>query len=130
MSGPNKTLVLDLVVPGNPVPKGRPRLSQLGRTMTPPRTRQAETDLGWKVKEAMAGSGGPDDAMYLVQVEFHENRQPHQAADADNCQKLVGDALNGIVWNDDIQIVEWHVVIERGSPCPRTHLRIFRIEEN
>ena len=122
------TLVTDLVIPGNPVPKGRPRVAN-GVARTPQRTADAESRVAWLVKAALVGYGGPDAALYSVEVRFFEDRDPHQYADADNMQKLLGDALNGVVWEDDAQVVEWHASIERGARRPRTELRIFRIEE-
>lgn len=121
-----RTLITELTIPGNPVPKARPRVGRHG-AMTPLRTVNAELKVGWAVKEALVGYGGPDDAPYAVEARFFENRYPSQQADADNCQKLIGDALNGIVWLDDIQIVEWFVTIERGVNRPRTELVIYRL---
>lgn len=125
---PPRTLVTDLVIMGNPVPKARPRVAN-GVAKTPRRTVEAESRMAWLVKAALVGYGGPDDARYAVEARFFEDRDPHQYADADNLQKLIGDALNGVVWIDDSQIVEWHASIERGVQRPRTELRIFRIEE-
>lgn len=123
-----RTLILDVTVPGNPIPKGRPRVGRNGHTITPARTAAAEHRVGWLVKAALAGYGGPDGARYAVEVRFCERRQPGQEADADNCQKLIGDALNGVVWLDDTQVVEWHVWMERDASRPRTELRIFRLD--
>ena len=38
--------------------------------------------------------------------------------DADNVQKQIGDALQGVLWLDDSQIVEWHVrrIVDAASP--------------
>lgn len=121
-----RTLLCDVTIPGNPIPKGRPRVAN-GVARTPLRTVEAESRVGWLVKAALVGHGGPDDALYAVEARFFENRQTAQWADADNCQKLIGDALNGIIWDDDSQVIEWHVWVERGVNRPRTELVIYRI---
>jgi crossover junction endodeoxyribonuclease RusA len=133
-----RILVCELVVEGNPVPKGRPRVSAEQRYVngqlrlvsvatTPKRTAQAEERLGWLVKAALPG-GFPVAAPFAVEARFFERREPPQLADVDNLQKLVGDALNGVVWEDDAQVVEWAASIERGARRPRTELRIWQLE--
>lgn len=121
-----RTLICDVTIPGNPVPKARPRVGPRG-AQTPLRTVQAELRVGWLVKAALCGHGGPDDALYAVEARFFEHRKPGQEADADNCCKLILDALTGVVWIDDAQVIELHLYVERGANRPRTELRIFRI---
>jgi len=52
--------------------------------------------------------------------------------DADNLAKAILDALNGIVYNDDSQVVNLHVKKLQGSQgqAPRTDVRIMVINEN
>ena len=53
---------------------------------------------------------------------------PHRT-DADNCLKMIGDALNGIIWNDDSQIVETIVrkYYHEFSKAPRTEIEIEEV---
>lgn len=46
------------------------------------------------------------DARY--QVIFTSRHVNHQRQDLDNVEKLLNDALNGIVWSDDSQVDEVH----------------------
>ena len=46
--------------------------------------------------------------------------------DGDNVMKLVGDALNDIVWRDDSQIVEHHVTKVYGDK-PRTIISVAEV---
>ena len=126
MSTVPRLLVCEVTIPGNPVPKQRPRVGSRG-ARTPERTLQAELKVGWIVKEAIVGHGGPDDHPYAIEARFFEDRRPGQHVDADNAAKLIGDALNGVVWFDDTQVVEWHLFIERGAKRPRTELVIWRL---
>ena len=129
MSETMRELVVSVIVPGNPVPKGRPRLGRNGHTYTPKRTVAAENKIAWTVK-AGRGGGEPDTAAYVIEARFYERRQVGQEADGDNCLKTISDALNQIVWIDDTQVVEAHYWIERGASRPRTELAIYRLVES
>lgn len=131
-----RTLLIDIEIEGNPVPKERPRVEsfatkdgrRITKTKTPPRTAEAESRISWAVKAALVGQGGADDAPYVLEVAAHERRDRSHYADGDNVLKLVGDALNGVVWCDDSQVIEHHVYTFRNVDRPRTEIRIWRIE--
>ena len=89
-------------MPGDPVPKGRPRIGKGGHAFTPQRTRDAEAAFGWAAKAAALL--GPLAGPLRVEVTFAlENRR---RVDLDNLAKLALDALNGLWWADDSQIAE------------------------
>lgn len=106
-------------VPGTPVAKGRPRLGR-GYTYTDDKTRVAETALAWRFKDAcdeplegplivlLAFSFEPPERWRKAQKQAVADgaRPPHPIKpDLDNLTKLVLDAGNGTLWNDDAQIV-------------------------
>ncbi len=108
-------------VDGVPMPKERPRLDRGGRVHTPKKTRDYEAAVRAAAYEAMAGrepiSGGVrlDVGIYLpVPKSWPEHRRldalsgglmPTMRPDGDNCYKAVADALNGVCYRDDGQIV-------------------------
>jgi Holliday junction resolvase RusA-like endonuclease len=107
-------------LPGVPRGKQRPRLGRHG-VYTPPETVKYETSLAWVAKQAMNGREPLDGPLRVLIVSgfpipksyskakaldakigvLHPTKKP----DIDNIVKLV-DALNGIVWVDDSQIVQ------------------------
>ena len=104
--------------------KGRPRFSRRnGRAYTPASTAKAEDDLAAWI--ALQWRQPPLTGALRVAI-VTESRPPaswsakKRAAaigalrvtkpDADNIGKLVGDALNGIVWADDAQIGDLSIV--------------------
>lgn len=119
---------LQIVVEGAPKAKGRPRFGK-GRVFTPKATANAERGIAWFGKVAMFGRpiyAGP------LAVRIHawikppkkgKRVHPITKPDADNIAKLVCDALNGIVWHDDKQIVDLQVV-KNYSPDPRTVINV------
>lgn len=90
-----------LTVPGVPVPKGRPRVFN-GRGVTPRRTREAEERIRglWA---AQYPSMQPLTGDVHVSLDFY--LPDRRARDWDNLSKLVTDALNGLAYEDDRQIV-------------------------
>lgn len=105
-----------LVVPGAPVPKGRPRMTRTGRAYTPPTTRRYET----RVQAAWAAAGrlrlpdGPFAAAaelviarpashYRTKARLLRDDAPALPLrlDADNALKALLDALNGLAFPDD-----------------------------
>ncbi|MBT1171717.1 RusA family crossover junction endodeoxyribonuclease [Bifidobacterium sp. SO4] len=93
-----------LLLPGDPVPKGRPRVYR-GHAVTPKRTVQAENRL-----EAEFRRKYPQTAPYQCPVRLDaEFWMSHKGRpDLDNLLKLVLDGLNGVAYLDDKQVVETH----------------------
>lgn len=56
-------------------------------------------------------------------VTLHVYR-PRKVGDIDATQKAVFDALNGVLWHDDKQIVEMHVYRHDDKLCPRVELEV------
>lgn len=106
---------LVIMVPGEPVPKARPRLAR-GHTHTAPRTVEAEKKVQSYLKVAYPRLQ-PSEGPFRVTLEFQFKGVGR--GDWDNYAKLVCDALNGIVWQDDRQI-RWATVLMRdqfADPC-------------
>lgn len=118
-------MICQVVVPGEPVPKGRPRKGQ-GRWYTPTQTSDAEDELRWGLRAA--GVLGAPDADWTMAVSVRFYMGSGQRKDIDNLVKLVLDACNGFVWHDDVQVVALNATIERGAPEPRTWLQIARVD--
>lgn len=96
-----EALVIDLVVPGDPKAKGRPRLSASNHTYTPKLTRVAEKSVR-SAFEATHPGWEPLAGRLRIEVDFF--RRTRHRVDTDNLLKLVKDALNGVAWVDDEQI--------------------------
>lgn len=102
--------VFETKIPMVPVAKGRPRFGN-GRTFTPKKTKDAENLIQAVVKKQFKLK--PFDGPLRVEVVFmferpksSKNEYPIVRPDLDNIFKLVADALNGILWKDDSQIIE------------------------
>lgn len=114
-----------------PTPKGRPRLGRYGNTYTPAKTKAAEEAIQW------AWHGKPMEGPLRVSLRFYFKRPKNCLAtfkptrpDIDNLVKLVCDALNGLAWKDDGQIVlleAYKLYVSCGEP--RIELSIKELEE-
>jgi crossover junction endodeoxyribonuclease RusA len=97
-------------VSGRPVPKERPRLGRRGRVFTPQRTLDRERLI------ADAYDGPVFDGPVRLTVEYttqgeHITIESVDATrrlrgDLDNYIKTTSDALNGVAWADDSQVVD------------------------
>lgn len=130
-----------IIVPGAPVPKGRPRATASGghaRMFTPAKTRRYEDLIRLEAGRVMEGRGqlqGPTKVTIRAYIPMpqalakHKTKGPAAEAgvirpltkpDVDNMAKVI-DALNGIVWPDDNQVVE--LTVEKFySSRPRLEL--------
>jgi len=108
---------LILTIPGDPIPKGRPRFTRHGHTYTPGRTGAYERELAITGSLEMEGRDPTSspirlvvEAVFSISERELKRKVPGQAylgrIDVDNLLKIVGDGLNKIVWLDDKQIVE------------------------
>lgn len=108
-----------VAVPGNPVPKERPRFN--GRiAYTPKKTRDAEDWIRAHCNRLPCLTG----PLKLRIAFFRKDAQP---CDLDNLAKLVQDALNGRAFKDDRQIVVLAASKEIDRKRPRTEIEIEEI---
>lgn len=116
--------VLRMIIPGDPTPKGRPRLGTKNVYNTT-RTTQAQDALGWCVRSALGGLRPIETHELIVHINFFS--KTHQRRDIDNLAKLVLDACNMILWKDDTQVGELYLRRERGvGDAARTELTVIR----
>jgi Holliday junction resolvase RusA-like endonuclease len=101
--------------PVRPIAKGRPRMTRNGHAYTPKRTLEYEQQIAALYK----GPFFDEDQLVEVSLVFtkdgttiniigHENKDwKHPLkGDIDNYVKSVLDALNGVAWVDDKQIIQ------------------------
>ena len=121
------TFMVNFMVEGTPVPKGRPRFARRGKfvsTYSPKTTVDYESKVSDAAKLAM-GSSEPLEtpvAAYIyitlpIPASYSKKRtqaclsgqeHPTKKSDIDNFCKAVFDGMNGIVFADDSQVVALH----------------------
>lgn len=123
-------------VPGQPVGKGRPRIGRAGphaRMYTPDKTASYENLVRTMAHQSVCGrepiAGAVSvrlDLRCAVPASWSGKKQraalrceivPTTKPDTDNVVKAVFDAINGVVWRDDVQVVDL-VVTKRYSAMP------------
>lgn len=112
--------MISLIIPGEPVAKGRPRMTRAGITYTPEKTKgyenlvkmcymeqgnkeKLEGELQVKIvacfKIPKSASKKNQTMMQLTEI------RPTKKPDADNIMKIILDSLNKLAYDDDSQIV-------------------------
>jgi Holliday junction resolvase RusA-like endonuclease len=126
--------MITLTIPGEPVAKGRPRMMKSGIAFTPTKTRNYETlvkelyIIENRDKPMLEGQLSASIYAYFTipKSASKKNREkmlewkirPTKRPDLDNIAKAVLDALNGLAYQDDSQIVR--LVVEKyysDKPC-------------
>ncbi len=137
---------LQLIVPGEPCGKGRPRfVRSTGHAFTPKKTEGAESTIRLLFAQAypnfvplteslkmvvLAYMGIPKSASRKSRAEMlAQTVWPTKRPDADNVIKLVCDSLNGIAYRDDSQIVS-AVCHKVYSDRPRLEINIIPKEDD
>lgn len=129
-------------VPGEPVAKERPRTNMAtGVVYTPAKTKNYEETVKWCYQMAAHGARFPDNEPLSMLVVAYRPipksasakkkslmragaERPITKPDWDNVGKIVSDALNGIAYRDDSQIVDARVV-KRYSDNPMVKVSVW-----
>lgn len=113
------TLQIKFTAPIEPRPA--PRVDSRGKQRySPAWYRQWKSDFGWFAKQAMHGQP-PLTGKLLLSAEFYKLKPKDPTSrnygDLDNHLKAVKDAMNGICYEDDSQIVRYrHTSKNHGTP--------------
>lgn len=137
---------VQFLVPGEPVGKGRPRIGRVGghaRMFTLQKTASYEGLIALAGTEAMAGRTLLEGAVMVemrivlaIPQSMSKKRKaqaiagelfPTKKPDMDNVIKAIYDGLNGVVWKDDVQVVD-AFVRKRYGEVPGVHVRIVPLE--
>ena len=133
------TFQVTFCVYGPPQGKARPRFTKTGRAYTPAKTADYETEIRDMAKFAM-GSSKPLEtpvAVFcyvtvgipasLTKKRLHAvldgSERPLKKPDLDNVAKAFLDAMNGIVYMDDKQVVTLHCTKVYGT-IPGVHILV------
>jgi len=137
---------ITFTVPGAPRGKGRPRISTAGgfaRAYTPEQTANYENLVKLAYREKYHESfeqsavGMRISAYYAIATSASKKKRlamldgtifPKGKPDADNVAKIVCDALNGIAYHDDTQVI-YLEVSKRYAEIPRVEIEIWEIRE-
>ena len=135
---------IEFVVFGEPVAKGRAKFcvrNGYAMAYTPAKTRDAEGDfrtqaLRYRPQEIITGAIKLSIIVYKSIPKAYSKKQSERAEageispitrpDFDNYAKLVCDALNGVFWRDDSQIVDCRIC-KRYSMTPRVEVEIINL---
>ncbi|UZD96253.1 RusA family crossover junction endodeoxyribonuclease [Pseudomonas corrugata] len=134
---------ITFIVPGEAIGKGRPRVSTIGghaRMFTPKKTANYETLIAMAAQQAMQGReliGGPVMMELAIRVAVAASWSkkktaealagdvmPTKKPDADNVLKAICDGINGIVFKDDVQVVNVSLS-KRFSETPGVSVRVI-----
>jgi len=112
------------VVPGRPVPAVR--MTQRGKWVkfNAQRYLAYKQQIGWEARKAM---GHREPLEGPIGVEVTAVISGGRPGDVDNIAKAILDGCNGVVWEDDRQVVALHVYRQQGRP-QRAEIRVWPIE--
>lgn len=128
----------EMVVPGDAVPQGRPRFGH-GRTYDPPKSRKYKEKVRC-IARCNAPESPTTHAVRLTLVIYRgvpkswskrkaaqaitDKIRPTTKPDVSNVLKGIEDALNGVWYEDDSQIVEYGKIGKWYAEEPRVYVRL------
>jgi len=138
--------VIAFTVPGKPQGKGRPRVAKFGghaRMFTPEKTVAYEGLIALAAQTAMGDAvllAGPVGCNVFIDAPMPsswsltkraaalaDRIMPTTKPDADNVVKAVFDGLNGVIWRDDVQVVDLKVR-KRYAETPCVRVEVWALE--
>ena len=118
-------------IPGTAVPKARARIVMQGgraHSFTPEQTKEWEEAVRWlaaphRPASPLQGALSVALAFYLPRPKHGKREHPSVRPDIDNYCKAILDALNGMMWVDDGQIVQLTASKAYGEPRVEVEIR-------
>ena len=139
--------MIRLTIPGAPTGKGRPKVVKIGgftRMATPAKTVAYEGLVAHAAQQAMQGRPLFDAAVGVnlfidaaVPPSWSQKKQrmalagevlPTTKPDADNVVKAVFDGCNGVLWRDDVLVVDLRVR-KRYAATPCVRVEVWSVDE-
>lgn len=139
--------MIAFTVPGAPTGKGRPKVVKIAgftRMATPAKTLAYEGLVAHTAQAAMAGRPMLDGAVGVnvfidaaVPASWSGKKQrmalagevlPTTKPDADNVVKAIFDGLNGVLWRDDVLVVDLRVR-KRYAATPCVRVEVWALDE-
>jgi len=139
--------MITFTVPGPPQGKGRPRVGKVGghaRMFTPANTVAYEGLIAHAAQQAMAGAALIDapvscrvEIITPVPASWSKRKQadalsgsvlPTTKPDADNVIKAIFDGLNGVLWRDDVLVVDL-AVRKRYGATPGVRVQVQEVAD-
>ena len=140
-------MTITFTVPGAPTGKGRPKIVKIGgfsRMATPQKTVAYEGLVAHAAQQAMAGAplleGAAGVNIFIdapIPASWSAKKQrmamagevlPTTKPDADNVVKAIFDGLNGVLWRDDVLVVDLRVR-KRYAAVPCVRVEVWRVDE-
>ena len=121
------TLVVRFEIDCNPLPKERPRvIRRKGKsiTFTPKRTKEYEAYVALLARQAMGGRE-PETGLVALRCVFYRARR---TADLTNLCKSPEDAMQGIVFKNDNQVVDLHAQWFRDKENPHALVEAWTVK--
>jgi Holliday junction resolvase RusA-like endonuclease len=112
-----------IIIPGNPVPKGRPRLSRWG-AFTPEKTRSEERRIASLLRLEFRRPPFKGE----IRIKFSFFMKDHRRVDIDNLIKLCMDSMNLVIYCDDSQVHVLEATKNVSKTDPRTEICFEEIE--
>jgi Holliday junction resolvase RusA-like endonuclease len=138
--------MITFTVPGAPQGKGRPRVGKIGthvRLFTPQKTVAYEGLVAHAAQLALAGAPLVEVAVSVnlfidcqVPASWSQKKQrmalagevmPTTKPDVDNVVKAIFDGCNGVLWKDDVQVVDFRLR-KRYAPTPGVRVEVCLVE--
>ncbi len=139
--------MIRITIPGAPTGKGRPKVVKIGgftRMATPAKTVAYEGLVAHAAQQAMQGRPLFDAAVGVnlfidaaVPPSWSQKKQrmalagevlPTTKPDADNVVKAIFDGLNGVLWRDDVLVVDLRVR-KRYAATPCVRVEVWSVDE-
>ena len=114
--------MIKIIVPIDPLPQPRPKFGN-GRAYQPKRIVAYKDFVKMAAQSAMRGKNIFDKCV-TIELKFYRKFKPtsRNYGDFDNLAKAICDALNGIVYKDDSQIVRCVIEKRQDKDNPRVEI--------